>query len=38
MRPDFKEKLESFFAGCQRINAEYRAANKTAECNGPWRG
>jgi hypothetical protein len=26
MRPDFKEKLESFFAGCQRIRAEHYAA------------
>ena len=26
IRPDFKEKLTSFFAGCQRIHAQYCAA------------
>jgi hypothetical protein len=36
MRPDFKEKLESFFAGCQRIRAEYHAANNS-ENKARWK-
>ena len=36
MRPDFKEKLESFYEGCQRIRAEYHAANKS-ENKAKWK-